>query len=71
MPDLNPMNFLVWSILKAKVCYVAHTSVDALKTSLMREWAKIPQKTMCAKVGNFKQRIKLLIVRKRNHMQNK
>ena len=37
--------FLVWSMLKAKVSSLAHPSVNALKTSLLREWAKIPQET--------------------------
>ena len=48
LPDLNPMDFSVWSMLKAKVSCVAHTSVDVLKTSLLRKWAKIPQETLRA-----------------------
>ena len=61
LPDFNTMNFSVWSLLKAKVCSVAHPSVDALKTSLLSEWAKIPQETLRASVGNFRQRIKRII----------
>ena len=52
-PDLNPMDYSVWSMLKAKVSYVAYPSVDAWKRSLMREWAKISQKALCASVGIF------------------
>ena len=32
-PDFSPMN-----MLKAKISSVAHPSVDALKTSFLREW---------------------------------
>ena len=32
-PDFNPMDFSVWFLLKAKICVVDHSSVDALKTS--------------------------------------
>ena len=64
--DLNPIKFLVWSLLEAKVCSVA-LSVDALKTSLLSEWAKIPQETLRASVGNFRQRIERLIERKGHH----
>ena len=44
MPDSNSTDFLVRSILKAKVSSIAHPSVDALKTYLLREWVKIPRK---------------------------
>ena len=63
-PDLSPTDFSVWSMLKAKVSYVDHLSVDTLKTSLRRQWAKIPKETLRASVGNFIQRIKLLIEKK-------
>ena len=36
-PDLNTINSSVWSVLKTKVSCVAHTSVDVLKRSLLRE----------------------------------
>ena len=58
-------------MLKTKVAYVAHLSVDALKTSLLRDWAKIRQETQRASVGNFRQRIKLLIKKKEHHIENK
>ena len=47
LPELNPIDFSVWSMLKAKVSAVAHPSVDDLKTSFLREWAKIPQEMLC------------------------
>ena len=53
-----------------KVCSVVHTGVDALKTSFINDWAKIP-KEMHASVGNFKQRIKCLIKRNGHHIENK
>ena len=35
-------------MLKAKVYHIAQPSVDALETSLLREWAKISQEKMGA-----------------------
>ena len=35
-------DFCVWSLLETKACSVKHTSVEALKRSLGREWVKIP-----------------------------
>ena len=61
---LNPMDFSMWFLLEAKVCSVAHPSVDALKTSLQIEWAKIPQETLRASVSNCRQKIERVINRK-------
>ena len=41
--NLNPMDFSVWSILKAKTCAKIHHSVDDLKKTLQQAWHKIPQ----------------------------
>ena len=38
--DFNSMDFLVWFLLKVKICSAAHPDVDALKTSLLSEWDK-------------------------------
>ena len=59
-PDLNIINFLVCSMLKVKVSCVAHINVDALKTSLLRDWANIPLETLRVSVGTFREKLKLL-----------
>ena len=37
-PDLNVMDFCIWSILEAKVCAQPHLSLESLKKSLRRAW---------------------------------
>ena len=37
------MEYSVWSILETRACAKPHKSIDALKSSLKREWRKIPQ----------------------------
>ena len=46
-PDLNLMDFLVWSILKSKACKKIHT-VDDLKRSLRQAWNEIIQEQLRA-----------------------
>ena len=41
-PDLNPLDFSIWSILEAKVSACTHSSLDALKAKLKKEWDAIP-----------------------------
>ena len=38
-PDLNPMDFCVWSVLEKNMCRNSHSTVEALKRTLKREWA--------------------------------
>ncbi|KAI6653097.1 hypothetical protein LOD99_3948 [Oopsacas minuta] len=45
-PDLNPLDFSVWSILQTKACCKSHKNLEALKRSIIRAWNEIPQETM-------------------------
>ena len=56
-PDLNPMDFSIWSILGTKACAKSHSSVETLKKSLLREWVKIPQDTLRTAVEAFPERL--------------
>ena len=40
-PNLNPLDFSVWAILKARACAMPHKNLNSLRRSLLREWAKI------------------------------
>ena len=35
-PDLNPIDFSVWSILETEACRSPHTTVESLKVSLVK-----------------------------------
>lgn len=56
-PDLNPMDFSIWSILEAKVSSKKHHSLEALKASLQREWNRIPQSHIRAACDAFIRRL--------------
>lgn len=61
-PDLNPMDFSIWSILEQKACSTNHKSVESLKLSLQREWAKISNHQLSNIVKNFRKRLKACVV---------
>ena len=44
-PDLNPMDFAVWSILESNACSSYHQSVTSLKGKLKHWWDKILPET--------------------------
>ena len=61
-PDLNPMDFSVWSMLETEACRSSHTTVESLKVSLVKVRAKIPQKKLRAAVESFRGQIERVIV---------
>jgi hypothetical protein len=60
-PDLNPLDFSVWGILESRACAKAHTSLESLKTSLVREWSKIPQELFRVAVDSVPKRLRAVI----------
>lgn len=60
-PDLNPLDYAIWSKLEAKVCARPHTSVEALKQSLVREWAKFPIESLRNSVDEWRPRLQQCI----------
>lgn len=60
-PDLNPMDYSVWSILKEKVSATRYATVDALKTALTHAWDEITVDMCATIVGNFRRRLRKCI----------
>lgn len=60
-PDLNPMDYSIWSILESKACAKPHKSVKSLKLALKKEWNKLSLETLKNVVDNFPKRLDLCI----------
>ena len=69
-PALNTLDFSVQSMLKTEACRSSHITVESLKVSLVKAWAKIPQKKLRAAVVSFRGRIERLIVAEGWHIEN-
>jgi hypothetical protein len=61
-PDLNPLDFFLWSILETNACAKSHTSLDALKRSLVCAWDNIPQDIIRSAVDSVPKRIERVIL---------
>ena len=57
-PDLNPLDFSIWSILEDKVNSKKYHSIEELKRTLTREWKKIPEDHLRASVDAFTRRLR-------------
>ncbi|QQP35714.1 Uncharacterized protein FKW44_024007, partial [Caligus rogercresseyi] len=68
-PDVNPLDFAVWSFLEGKTNKTSHTSVEALKATITKEWDNMSEdfiKTSCASV---RPRIEAIIRNNGGHIE--
>jgi ''Paired box'' domain. len=68
-PDLNPMDYSVWSILEARACATRHKSLESLKQSLRREWDRLSPEDLRPIAENFKSRLNLCIAAGGGHFE--
>jgi transposase len=62
-PDLNPLDFSVWGMLEPMVSERQHTSIDAFKRALIREWKKLPMSMVRAAIGSWHKRLEAVVTR--------
>ena len=70
-PDLNVMDYSIWSILEAEACSKPHQSVEALEKSSVEAWNKIPQEVIDRSVDDFPIRLQKCIDARGGHFEHK
>ena len=68
-PDLNPMDFGIWSILKQKACTVSHPNVEVLKKKGTESWDQIENETVRATCAQVIQRLRCVIREKSGYIE--
>lgn len=68
-PDLNPMDYSIWSILEARVCAKRHQNLESLKQTLRREWGRLSPEDLRPVAENFKTRLGLCIEAEGGHFE--
>ncbi|KAF2350372.1 hypothetical protein FHG87_018871 [Trinorchestia longiramus] len=68
-PDLNSMDFWIWSILEQKFCAVSHSSVEVLKQKLTKSWAEIDAVTVHATCDQVILRLRQVIKEKEGYVE--
>jgi len=56
-PDLNPVDYSIWSVLQEKVYRSRIANVNELKTRLIDEWARFDQSIVDAAIGQWRRRL--------------
>ena len=68
-PDLNPLDYSIWSILEKRVCSTPHQTLESLKAKLMKEWDAIPQEMLRAACNLFPDRLKAIVKNKGTYIE--
>ena len=68
-PDWNVLDYFGWPYLESKACSEPHKSIAALKSSLVKEWAEIPQKMFQDAIDNFPKRLRKCIAAGGGHFE--
>uniref|UniRef100_A0A914E5Z9 DDE_3 domain-containing protein n=1 Tax=Acrobeloides nanus TaxID=290746 RepID=A0A914E5Z9_9BILA len=68
-PDLNPLDYAVWSILEEKACAKPHPTVESLKRALMKAWDEISVETLKKIMDDFPKRLKACVEADGGHFE--
>ena len=68
-PDLNPLDYSIWSILEEKACQKPHPNVESLKRALKKAWKEISLETLEKIVDNFPKRLKACVDANGGHFE--
>uniref|UniRef100_A0A914DFK7 Uncharacterized protein n=1 Tax=Acrobeloides nanus TaxID=290746 RepID=A0A914DFK7_9BILA len=68
-PDLNPLDYAIWSILMEKACQKPHPNVESLKRALKKAWKGITLVDLVKIVDNFPKRFQACIDANGGHFE--
>ena len=60
-PDLNPVDYAVWSVLQERVYHTKISDVDELKRRINSEWAAVSHAVIERAVGEWRQRLRTCV----------
>ncbi|KAF2367000.1 hypothetical protein FHG87_002239 [Trinorchestia longiramus] len=68
-PNLNPLDFSIWSILETRVLVTPHISLESCKAKLQKEGEAIPQEEIRAACDAFVNRLKGVVRNKDSYIE--
>ena len=68
-PDLNPLDYSVWSILEEKACAKPHPNVESLKRALKKAWKETSIEILAKIVDIFPKRLKACVDANGGHFE--
>ena len=60
-PELNPLDYSIWSYLQEKACNKTHSSVTALKRSILAAWDSMSDEYIRKVCSTFRRRVQAVV----------
>lgn len=68
-PDLNPLDYRLWSHLELMACHRGHRNLDSLKGALVKAVANFPQEVVRAAIDDWPRRLEACVKAKGGHFE--
>lgn len=68
-PDLNPLDYCIWSIIESEVNAEAHNSIESLKAAIESAFEKLDQQMINRAVDNWMKRLDKVIAASGGHFE--
>lgn len=68
-PDLNPLDYSVWSVLERKACARPHPNKDSLKAAVEQAWAEMSTTYVVQTCKAFRGRMERMLAANGSHFE--
>jgi hypothetical protein len=68
-PDLNPLDFSIWSVLQEKVQATPYTSLATLRRSITRQWNQMSPAYVCRTCRSFCRRLEAVVAKNGSYIE--
>ena len=69
-PDLNPVDYSVWSVIQEKVYQTRIADIDELKQRLLQVWAGLDHGFIAAAIGQWRRRLNACVKARGGHFEH-
>ena len=70
-PDLNPVDYKIWSVIQEKVYKSRINNVDELRSRILTAWDELDQRVIDTAVGQWRTRLRACVKVKGAHFEHK
>ena len=68
-PDLNPLDYSIWSVLESRANAEAHNSVESLKRAITEAFKSLDQEMINRAIDNWPRRLNAVIAANGGHFE--
>lgn len=69
-PDLNPVDYKIWSVMQEKVYKTKITNIDELRTRIITVWEEFDQRVIDAAIRQWRARLRACISARGGHFEH-